>query len=169
MKNTFLLLLYVVLLSACGTVPHTEIYPQSSGRPGQILYVQPVEDNTPDGGIAPDALKLLRTDLVQSLTASGHFKAVTDAAPADATDVTFIRCRVTQFSTAARRMVVVSELSSGNNPPFVRMVVHTDLISVAWPIDYIGAMSQAGSAVVRELTAQIAALSAAPDSNTSGK
>ena len=157
----WLLLLLMTWLYSCATIPTTNVYRITKDEVSRVLYVLPVADDTPSASVSSDALRALRRDLVQSLAATGAFASVSEA-ETEATDkpgTTYVRCRVSQADVSARRMVFITELFDGrSSAPFVRLVTRTELVSLVWPIDYVGAMENARAKVVDDVKEHIVGL-----------
>lgn len=146
-----------VLVVGCATIPTTAVYRQDDGQISQTIHVLPVTDATPERHIDDVVLASLRKYLIQTLKASGQFMSVYETMPANnLQEVTRLRCKVTQFDTSARRMAMVTELLKGNSDrPFLRLATHTDLVSIAWPIDYVAVMERAGKSVIKDAVKQM--------------
>ena len=149
-KVTFL----AVFVIGCTTIPTTAIYRETEGQISPTIHVLPITDDTADGRIDDTSLVVLKKDLIQRLNASGRFLAVYEMLPvSNQENITRVKCKVTQFDTSSRRMVMVTELLQNNSDrPFLRLVSHTLLASVVWPFDYAAVMKRAGKAVVKDVS-----------------
>ena len=152
-KVTFL----AVFIIGCTTIPTTAIYRETEGQISPTIHVLPITDDTADGRIDDISLVVLKNDLIKKLNASGKFLAVYEMLPAsNQENITRVKCKVTQFDTSSRRMVMVTELLQDNSDrPFFRFVSHTLLASVVWPFDYAAVMKRAGKAVVKDVSETI--------------
>ena len=161
MRINLLLTIMVVILTGCATIPQTRVYREGEGTISESLCVLPVQDNTPERAVTQLALNTFHDDLLRSLEESGRFRNVQSSdIPENASAATVLQCRITQCDPSARRMSVVAEIRSGDsNQPFLRLVTHTELVSVAWPIDYIAVMERAAKAVANDLTKSIVRVS----------
>lgn len=157
MNKAIVAIIASVLAVGCATIPNTAVYRQGEGQISQTIHVLPVADDTPGKHIDDQALASLRKDLIQTLKASGQFMSVYETmSPNNQQEVTRVRCKVTLFDTSARRMAMATELLKGNSDrPFLRLVTHTELISIVWPIDYVAVMERAGKAVVKDVVKQM--------------
>ncbi len=158
LQRTISRILGTLLLAGCATVPTTAVYREGEGKISRSLYILPIADNTPERHIDGAALTSLRLNLIGALNTSGRFATVTDTLPnpTSRAEFTTVKCRVSQFDTAARRMVLITELvNSESGRSFVRFVTHTDLFSMVWPLDYVAVMERAGNAAVADVVKRI--------------
>ena len=157
MNKAIVAIVVSVMVIGCATIPTTAVYRQDEGQISQTIYVLPVTDTTPQRHIDDATLASLRKHLIKTLKASGQFISVYETMPANnQQEVTYVRCKVSQFDTSARRMAIVTELFKENSDrPFLRLVTHSELVSIAWPIDYVGVMERAGKTVVEDAVKQM--------------
>lgn len=146
----------MVTVLGCATIPQTRVYREAEGIISDSVCVLPVLDKTPGNSVTQEALNSLRNDLARSLEETKRFRSIQLTDTPNTSNATLLQCRITQCDPSARRMSVVAEMWSANSTqPFIRLVTHTELVSVAWPVDYITVMERAGKAVANDLTRSI--------------
>ncbi len=157
MNKVIIVIVLSVLAVGCVTIPTTAIYRQTEGKIAQTIHVLPVTDGTAGRHIDDTALVSLRKNLIQTLKASGRFMAVYETLSVNNQQgITRVRSKVSQFDTSSRRMAMVTELlQDDSDRPFLRLVTHTELVSIVWPIDYLAVMKRAGKVVVKDVVEKI--------------
>ena len=152
-RNCIWPILLLIFLSSCATVPKTKIYVGDTMSLPSSLTILPFIDRTTDNKIDENKLLSLQEKLVKKLQATGRFDKIIPA-PSQEELITdaVVECSITQFDLGARRMVVATEVTDAKSRLLlVRMVTHSELVSIVWPIDYIGALDRSANVIINNL------------------
>lgn len=150
-------LLTVALISACAPVTKTQVYEANINSDIRTLSILPFEDRTSGGGLGDENLTRMQEELASELEDAAAYEAI---ALADDTIETqndaVVRNSITLFDLSSRRVVVKTEvISPDNDRVLAKFVTRSEIVSIIWPIDYIGALQQSSGAIVRQIAASL--------------
>ena len=130
------LVLLLLASPSCVPVTETQIHEGNERPMPTSLAVLPFKsDVTSAHTIDSNLLRSFQEQLMSDLRKSGRYPDSRAGSENAASDV-FVQCTITQFDSAARRVVILTEVVQGKEL-IKRMVTHSDLASLIWPIDYL--------------------------------
>jgi hypothetical protein len=146
------LLTLVLFAPGCIATPKTTVHVGNTKSLPDTLAILAFVDQATDGRL-DKTLVAFQTDLVEKLRTKNRFASVSSAISADTANAeAVVQCKITQFDTGARRIVIVTEVTSRKDgKTLLRMVTSTKFISVVWPIDYASAMNSSRATAVDDI------------------
>ena len=155
MKSTTVMWSIVVLLAlnSCFPVSNTKIYEKHPLALPRFIAVLPFVNQTNTEGLDNQTLLSFQEKLADELRALGQFDKVT--IPGEREEINakaIVECTITQFDLGARRVVVKTEVTQPETSVLLRrMVTQSHLVSVVWPLDYVGALNRSASEVISDI------------------
>jgi hypothetical protein len=140
---------------ACAPVASTRVRAQDSTRLPPRLAVLPFVDRT--GELDQEELGSLRSGFAESLRSSGRFESVVAATSADTGEAGgVVEVAITQIDLGARRVAAVATVSRPDGAQIMKLSSHGDMVSVVWPLDYLGAATVLTKATIDDIAAELA-------------
>lgn len=140
---------------ACAPVTTTRVRAQHAARLPSQLAVLPFVDRTSEHDA--EDLRALRVGFAEELRSSGRFEIVVTPESREHADApALVQVSITQIDLGARRVAAVAEVSRPDGTPILKLSSHGDMVSVAWPLDYIGAATTLTQATLDDIASELA-------------
>jgi hypothetical protein len=154
---SIVLLFLPLLLSSCVSVAETKIYENQTERDFRAFAVLPFGDETVEKQLNEETLASYQHKLVHLLGETHTYSAIsinfeTSNLAVDAV----IENSFTQYDLSARRVVVKTEIKDPDTGAILmKFITRSELVSLVWPIDYIGALERSSDKIVNKIVEAI--------------